>query len=140
MKIPFGMAVLCLAVGSAWAQQGDGTDTGNQIHIFKPDKVAPTAERMAGIKAPAGFTVTPFATGLKNARIIAVAPNGNVYVSRRDQGDVLLLRDANGDGRADGAPEIVASRAGAHGLAIKDNKLYLVTAKELFVADIKADG
>lgn len=140
MKRPFSVAVLCLAVGGAWAQQGDGTDTGAQIHIFKPDKVAPTPERLAGIKAPAGFTVTPFATGLKNARIIAVAPNGNVYVSRRDQGDVLLLRDANGDGRADGAPEIVASRAGAHGLAIKDNQLYLVTVKELFVADIGPDG
>jgi len=84
--------------------------------------------------------VTAFATGLKNARILAVAPNGDVYVSRRDQGDVLLLRDANGDGRADGAPIQVASRAGAHGLAIRDNKLYLVTVKELFVADIESDG
>ena len=132
--------VLSAAAGGALAQQGDGTDTGNQIHIFKPDKVAPTPERMAGIKAPAGFTVTPFATGLKNARIVAVAPNGNVYVSRRDQGDVVLLRDANGDGRADGAPEIVASRSGAHGLAIRDDKLYLVTVRELFVADIQPDG
>jgi glucose/arabinose dehydrogenase len=134
------MAILALAVSGAWAQQGDGTDTGNQIHIFKPDKVAPTLERIAAIKAPAGFKVTPFATGLKNARIIAVAPNGNVYVSRRDQGDVVLLRDADGDGRADGPPEIVASRSGAHGLAIKDGKLYLVTVRELFVADILADG
>lgn len=140
MKRSISMAFLCLAVSGAWAQQGDGTDTGNQIHIFKPDKVEPTPQRVAAIKAPAGFSVTPFATGLKNARIIAVAPSGNVYVSRRDQGDVLLLRDANGDGRADGPPEIVASRAGAHGLAIKDNKLYLVTVKELFVADIKPDG
>jgi Raf kinase inhibitor-like YbhB/YbcL family protein len=140
MKRPISMAVLCLLGAGAWAQQGDGTDTGNPIHIFKPAKVEPTPQRMAGIKAPAGFTVTPFATGLKNARIIAVAPNGNVYVSRRDQGDVLLLRDSNGDGRADGQPEIVASRAGAHGLAIKDNKLYLVTVKELFVADIQPDG
>ena len=132
-------AILCLAAGGAWAQQGDGTDTGNQIHIFKPDKVAPTPERMAGIKAPAGFTVTPFATGLKNARIIAVAPNGNVYVSRRDQGDVVLLRPG-ADGRTAGQPEIVASRSGAHGLAIRDNKLYLVTVRELFVADIQSDG
>jgi Raf kinase inhibitor-like YbhB/YbcL family protein len=53
---------------------------------------------------------------------------------------VLLLRDTDGDGRADGAPITVASRAGAHGLAIRDNKLYLVTVKELFVADIQADG
>jgi Raf kinase inhibitor-like YbhB/YbcL family protein len=140
MKRPLSMTVLCLAAASAWAQQGDGTDTGARIHIFKPDKVAPTPARMAAIKAPPGFAVTPFATGLKNARIIAVAPNGNVYVSRRDQGDVVLLRDANGDGRADGPPEIVANRAGAHGLAIKDDKLYLVTVKELFVADIRPDG
>ncbi|QJD99709.1 YbhB/YbcL family Raf kinase inhibitor-like protein [Massilia forsythiae] len=140
MKRPISMTLLCLAVGCAWAQQGDGSQASIQANIFKPNKVEPTPERMAGIKAPAGFTVTPFATGLKNARIIAVAPNGNVYVSRRDQGDVLLLRDANGDGRADGAPEIVATRPGAHGLAIRDNKLYLATVRELFVADIQADG
>lgn len=140
MKLHLGMAVVCLASAGAWAQQGDGTDTGAQIHIFKPDKVEPTLARMAGIKAPAGFTVTPFATGLKNARIVAVAPSGDVYVSRRDQGDVILLRDTNGDGRADGPPQIVAARAGAHGLAIKDGKLYLVTVKQLFVADIRPDG
>src|SRR5690349_19947267 len=102
-------------------------------------KVEATPELMKGIRAPAGFSVTPFATGLKNARIIAVQPNGDVYVSRRDQGDVLLLKDADGDGRADGAPVELASRAGAHGIAIKDNKFYLVTVKELFVADIKPD-
>jgi Raf kinase inhibitor-like YbhB/YbcL family protein len=140
MKRPLGTALLCLTAAGAWAQQGDGTRFSSENNIFKPDKVEPSAQRIAAIKAPPGFTVTPFATNLKNARIIAVAPNGNVYLSRRDQGDVLLLRDANGDGRADGAPEIVASRAGAHGLAIRDNKLYLVTVKELFVADIQPDG
>jgi Raf kinase inhibitor-like YbhB/YbcL family protein len=140
MTRTFSTVLLCLAAGGAWAQQGDGTSTGARINIFKPAKVDPTPQRMAGIKAPSGFTVTPFATDLKNARIIAVAPNGNVYVSRRDQGDVLLLRDANGDGRADGPPETVARRAGAHGLAIRDNKLYLVTVKELFSADIQPDG
>jgi Raf kinase inhibitor-like YbhB/YbcL family protein len=140
MKRPLSTAALCLLAAGAWAQQGDGTNVTVQTHIFKPDKVEATPQRMAAIKAPAGFTVTPFATGLKNARIIAVAPNGNVYVSRRDQGDVLLLRDSDGDGRADGPPVIVASRPGAHGLAIKDGKLYLVTVKELFVADIQPDG
>ena len=133
-------AALCLMFGSATAQQGDGTMFSTKINVWKPNKVEATPERIAALKALQGFTVSAFATGLKNARIIAVAPNGDVYVSRRDQGDVLLLRDANGDGRADAAPITVANRAGAHGLAIRDNKLYLVTAKELFVADIKGDG
>ncbi|RZA34682.1 MAG: YbhB/YbcL family Raf kinase inhibitor-like protein [Lysobacteraceae bacterium] len=140
MKHVFTFSVLALAIGTAWAQQGDGTRASATANVFKPAKVEATPERMKGIRAPQGFSVTPFATGLKNARIIAVAPNGDVYLSRRDQGDVLLLKDANGDGRADGAPVEVANRAGAHGMAIKDNKFYLVTVKELFVADIKADG
>jgi len=140
MKRMFAASLMAMAVTAALAQQGDGTQVALSNNIFKPNKVEATPERMRGIKAPAGFTVTPFATGLKNARIIAVAPNGDVYVSRRDQGDVLLLRDANGDGRADGPALTVANRAGAHGLAIHDNKLYLVTVKEVFAADIKPDG
>jgi Raf kinase inhibitor-like YbhB/YbcL family protein len=124
---------------AALAQQGDGTRVPIRTTVFKPDKVEATPARIAALKAPAGFTVTPFAMGLKNARIIAVAPDGAVYVSRRDQGDVLLLEDRDGDGKADGAPVVVASRAGAHGLAIKDGKLYLATVKEVFVADILPD-
>jgi len=140
MKRSMTATMLVLAIGTACAQQGDGTRASATANVFKPAKVEATPERMKGIRAPQGFTVTPFATGLKNARIIAVAPNGDVYVSRRDQGDVLLLKDADGDGRADGAPVELANRAGAHGMAIKDNRFYLVTVKELFVADIKPDG
>ncbi len=51
-----------------------------------------------------------------------------------------MLKDGDGDGRADAAPVVVANRAGAHGLAIKDKQLYLATVKEVFVADILADG
>ncbi|TWI69083.1 Raf kinase inhibitor-like YbhB/YbcL family protein [Pseudoduganella lurida] len=133
-------AILLALAGAASAQQGDGTRVAIPIAIWKPAKVDATPERIAALRAPAGFTVSAFATGLKNTRILAVAPNGDVYASRRDQGDVLLLRDTNGDGRADGAPVVVASRAGAHGLAIHDNKLYLATVKEVFVADIQRDG
>ena len=138
-RVTIAASLLCLA-SAAHAQQGDGTNVSIPSTIFKPAKVDATPARIAALKAPPGFSVTAFATGLKNARILAVAPNGDIYLSRRDQGDVVLLRDANGDGKADGAPVIVASRAGAHGLAIRDNKLYLVTVKELFVADILGDG
>jgi glucose/arabinose dehydrogenase len=51
-----------------------------------------------------------------------------------------MVKDENGDGRADGEPVSVANRSGAHGLAIHDGKLYLITVKEVFVADILADG
>ena len=127
----------------ALAQTGDGSRTRHDSNVDKPLKVPATPERMAALRVPAGFRITPFASNLGNARILAVnrdSADGSVYLSRRDQGDVVLLKDSDGDGKADGQPIIVAARAGAHGLAIKDGKLYLVTVKELFVADIRADG
>jgi Raf kinase inhibitor-like YbhB/YbcL family protein len=127
-------------IPTAYGQQGDGTDVPVEIHVFKPDKVPVTPERLAGLKTPDGFRVTTFATGLKNPRMIVVAPGGSIYVSRREQGDVVMLKDANGDGVADGAPIIVANRPSAHGLAIKDGKLYIATVKEIFVADILPNG
>lgn len=129
-----------LPCGLALAQQGDGTDEQHRVSVFKPDKTEATPVRIAALETPDGFDVTVFADGLGNARILAVGPEGRVYISRREQGDVLMLHDADGDGRADGAPVTVAHRAGAHGLAIRDRRLYLATVKELFVADIRQDG
>jgi len=134
------LPVLAGIATPALAQQGDGTQVSAQANTFKPAKVPLSAERLAALKAPAGFTVSTFATGLRNARILAVAPDGTVYLSRRDQGDILMLRDTDGDGRADGMPVQVANRPGAHGLAIKDGKLYVATVKEIFVADIQPGG
>lgn len=125
---------------AAGAQQGDGTDLPIRTHIFKPDKVPATEARVAQLKAPAGFKVSVFARDLKNARILAVAPDGRIYVSRRDTGDVLMLEDRDGDGMADGAPVKVLDRAGAHGLAIHNGKLYVATVKEIFVAPLQAEG
>ncbi|MEE7559930.1 PEBP family protein, partial [Xanthomonas sp. Kuri4-2] len=133
--------VLALAAaGTAHAQQGDGTDYSTQIHVYKPDRAEATDARIAALKAPDGFSVKPLATGLKNPRILAVAPGGLIYVSRREQGDVLLLKDADDDGVLDQAPVAVAHRSGAHGLAVHDGKLYLATVKEIFVAPIAPDG
>jgi Raf kinase inhibitor-like YbhB/YbcL family protein len=133
------IAALCL-FQTAHAQQGDGTEVQITTNVFKPNKLPATSDRIAQLKVPEGFNIQPFAQGLGNSRIIAVSDQGFVYVSRREEGDVLLLKDDDGDGKADKAPVQVASRAQVHGLAIKDNKLYLVTVKEVFVADIQKDG
>ncbi len=71
--------------------------------------------------------------------MLAVAPNGDVYVSDRTKGTVMLVRDANKDGQAELVKE-VAKRADLHGLALRDGKLYLTSIRELFVADIRSDG
>lgn len=50
-------------------------------------------------KAPEGFEVTEFATGLTNPRVIARAPNGDLFVAESQANRIRVLRDADGDGK-----------------------------------------
>ncbi|TLM88381.1 PQQ-dependent sugar dehydrogenase [Hymenobacter jeollabukensis] len=110
--------------------------TGN---IYLPKKLPATPERVASLKAPPGFVISQYATGLDMPRMLAVAPGGDVYVSNRVKGTVTLLRDANRDGKAEVVQQ-VAQKPHLHGLALKDGKLYMAAIRELYVADVKADG
>lgn len=133
-------ATLLAMLPAAHAQQGDGTRVAIQTHVFKPATLAYSPQRIAGLRVPKGFEVGVFAQDLLNARILATGTEGTVYVSRREQGDVLMLKDVDADGRADGPPVTVANRSGAHGIAVHAGKFYLATVKEVFVADIQPDG
>lgn len=109
-------------------------------HVVEPRQLDPTPERIAGLRLPAGFEVSVFARDLVNPRMIAVAGDGRVYVTRRSVGDVVLLEDRDGDGVADGEPRVVASRPNMHGIAIDGDTVYLVTIKDLYRARILDDG
>jgi Raf kinase inhibitor-like YbhB/YbcL family protein len=106
-------------------------------HVFLPPELP--APELSAVKVPAGFKIARFADGLGNVRMLAVSPEGNVYVTRRDEGDVLLLKD-DGHGRAAGPAVRVASRSGLHGIALHKGKVYLATPHEIFRADVRADG
>jgi glucose/arabinose dehydrogenase len=100
--------------------------------------IAPTIERIKSLKMPAGFSIAKFAE-IENPRMLAVAPNGTVYVSQRDAGTLTMLKDTNGDGVAD-VQKVVAEKKMLHGMAIDNGKMYVVTVREVFVADMKSDG
>ena len=61
------------------------------------------ARRPAGAmpRAPKGFQVSEFATGLRNPRKIVTAPNGDIFVAESMPGRIKVLRDADGDGKAE---------------------------------------
>jgi glucose/arabinose dehydrogenase len=50
-------------------------------------------------QAPEGFAVTEFATGLKQPRVIACAPNGDLFIAESNANQIRVLRDADGDGK-----------------------------------------
>ncbi|HYH38152.1 MAG TPA: PQQ-dependent sugar dehydrogenase [Azospirillum sp.] len=84
--------------------------------------------RPAGVlpQVPAGFEVSVFAEGLGTARWIEVAPNGDVLLARPDRGDVRVLRDADGDGRAETVSTLASGFSSPHGMAVGTDGLYVV--------------
>ena len=122
------------ALASPAAAQGDDVEI--VAHVLQPQPSEPALDR---IKAPDGFEVSVFAEDLINPRMMVVRDDGTVYVSRRDVGDVVMLKDTDGDGRAD-RRQTVLSRPNLHGLAIDGDTMYLATIKEVYKAEIDADG
>lgn len=108
-------------------------------HVVEPVQRAPGAEAIARLRLPRGFRISVFARDLVNPRMMAVTEDGRVYVTRRSVGDVVMLRDTDGDGDAD-ERRVVASRPDMHGIAIRGSTLYLVTVQDLYRAEIRADG
>jgi len=59
-----------------------------------PKVVKPPAN--ATLAVPPGFTVRPFITGLKNPRILRMAPNGDIFVAETAANRIRVLRAADG--------------------------------------------
>ncbi len=83
-------------------------------------------EDNGGLELPDGFCALQIADDLGNARHVAVADNGDVYVAVRDRDDqvggVAAMRDTTGDGRMNELMRF--GENGGTGIAIRNNHLY----------------
>jgi glucose/arabinose dehydrogenase len=64
-----------------------------------PDETDPPEGALPAV--PAGFTVARFASDLSAPRMLRTAPNGDVFVAESKSDHIRVLRDADGDGRAE---------------------------------------
>ncbi|MEJ7601379.1 MAG: hypothetical protein WKG01_25980 [Kofleriaceae bacterium] len=128
--------VSALSPASADAPKAESAVT---AHVLRPAKLDPTAERLATLKLPSKFVIEVFADGLEKPRMLAVAKDGTVYVTRREPGDVWMLKDADGDGRAEIKKKLVTKQH-LHGIALHGNDVYLIAAAEVFTTRRLKDG
>jgi glucose/arabinose dehydrogenase len=103
--------------------------------IFAPrlNSAAPACEPgNGGITLPAGFCALVAADGLGEARHVAVAPNGDIYVAlmrgpggrgSAGAGGVVALHDGDGDGKFE-TKEMIPS-ASTTGVALRNGYLYV---------------
>lgn len=134
-----------LVIACAWIWVGGNTSIegaqelidDREGHTVMPEVIQPTAELISRLKLPDGFKITLFAQGLGSPRMMAVSDDGTVYITRRDSADVIALRDADGDGEAEPESIVIKELPGVHGIAIRNDVMYLCTVHELYAADMK---
>jgi glucose/arabinose dehydrogenase len=93
-----------------------------------------TIPRPAGAlpAVPPGFTVSIFATGLTDPRWMAVAPNGDVFLTEPTAGKITVLRDKTGTGHGHKVGTFASGFSLPHGLAFHDGALYVADLKAVY--------
>ena len=89
-----------------------------------PPKVV--ARSGATLVLPPRFTIAPYAEGgFERPRAMALAPNGDVFVSDSRAGKVIILRDADRNGKAEQRFTFASDLMQPYGLAFHDQYLYV---------------
>ncbi|MET0464824.1 MAG: PQQ-dependent sugar dehydrogenase [Chitinophagaceae bacterium] len=105
-----------------------------------PQHVDFTPSMINQLKVPNGWKVTVAASGLGKPRMLANGQQGELYITRRDAGDVLLLKDTDGDHRFDELQTIISEFKGVHGIALHNGWMYLCSNRDLKRYPLKPDG
>ena len=138
------LGFLALAAMPARAQFADQAP-GQRFQIDPTHLARPYATDSAGNEAdivalpaqpvfhlPPGFSVNEFAGGFNSPRWMAVAPNGDVFLTLPGDGKVMLLRDADCDGKAELTTTFARAFDRPHGLAIRDGYLYVTDVNRVW--------
>lgn len=123
----------CLLVSSSFAQRGlPPKKSTRSTHVTKFAQHIDFQPSMASsLKVPDGWVVELAAYGLGKPRMLLLGPAGELYVTRRDGGDVLMLKDNDADNKFEELKTVVSDFKGVHGIAMKNGWLYLCNNTEL---------
>ena len=80
---------------------------------------------LSDIKLPPGFSIDLYATGVTNARQMALGAKGTLFVGSRSAGNVYAVVDKNGDHKADQVRTIATDLSMPSGLAFRNGSLYV---------------
>lgn len=86
-------------------------------------------------KVPPGFEVGIFAEGLSGPREMASARGGVVFVSQMHEGNIVALRDADGDGVAETTSVFSSGFSDPSGIAYANGALYVADRRAVWRID-----
>lgn len=96
---------------------------------------APAKLPLETIKLPSGFSIDVYATGVQNARQMALGANGTLFVGSRQAGIVHAVVDRDKDNKADQVYTIASKLRMPSGLAFRDGALYVAEVNRILRYD-----
>jgi glucose/arabinose dehydrogenase len=79
------------------------------------------------IKLPPGFSISVYASGIPNAREMALAPGGTLFVGSLGKGNVYAVVDADKDNKADEVITIAKDLNMPSGITFRNGSLYVAS-------------
>ncbi|MCB0569842.1 MAG: sorbosone dehydrogenase family protein [Phaeodactylibacter sp.] len=100
------------------------------VQVFKPSNLP-----LEKITLPDGFHIDIFAEGVKNARSMALSPQGTLFVGTRGEGKVYALKDTDGDFHADSLYTLDKGLNMPNGVAFHNGALYVAEVSRILRYD-----
>lgn len=88
------------------------------------------------IKLPPGFVIDTYATGVDNARQMALGDKGTLFIGSRSAGKVYAVVDQDGDKKGDRVYTIASGLRSPSGIVFRDGALYVAEISRV----IRYDG
>lgn len=138
-KILLGLAALIVLVAGAWLMLiQTGTISRNSIAMVlnvatgRPGASVEESTARQALHLPDGFSVGLYASDLPRARFLRFTRAGDLLVSRPHAGDIVLLeRDRDGDGRADGRKTVISDLNRPQGMDFHGEWLYIAEREQI---------
>ena len=92
------------------------------------------------LSLPAGFRANVFAAGLTSPRFMAVGPDGTIFATGMRGGQIYALPDRDRDGVADEVQVWADGLRQPHGLAFRDDYLYVGETNRVVRFKVGPDG
>jgi glucose/arabinose dehydrogenase len=139
--------------GSVTAADQPGQHVELRVEDLPPPYATPSASNSpeivdrpaeATLQLPQGFVAALVADGLGNARNLAVAPNGDIFLVASAEGRVLVLR-GGGDGKARRPLVFAEDLEVPSGIAFQDGALYIADLRAVWrypyrIGEVKPGG
>lgn len=123
------LLIACALSFSASGCSGNGAEE-SKSSIAEGDSVVTKTVKshklpLEKIKLPEGFKISVFASGVEDARSLALGDKGTIFVGNRQKDKVYALEDKDNDGIAETTIVIASGLRSPNGVAFRNGDLYV---------------